>query len=82
MVRTRLILTAAIAAIAFTACGKKADAPQTEAEAKASKDAGAKSVRDNAVWGTQVQAHDKAKDVQKTMDKQFEDTQKKIDEAK
>ena len=79
---TRLLIATAIASLALAGCGKKADAPKTEAEIKTEKDAAAKSVRDNAVWGTQVQAHDKAKDVQKTMDKQFDETQKKIDDAK
>jgi hypothetical protein len=80
MVTTRLLITLVATTLALAACGKKADAPKTAAEIQAEKDATAKAVRSNALTAAPMAGYDKAKDVQKTMDKQFEDTNKKIDE--
>ncbi len=61
MVKKTLVAGITIAlAMALTACGKK-EAPQTAEQAKAEKDAAAKTVRENPVYGDQVKAMDKAK---------------------
>ncbi len=56
--------------VGFAACGRKEGSePRSAEQVKAEKAASEKSVRDNAIWGEQVKALDKAKDVQKTMEK-------------
>ncbi len=72
--------------IAFAACSKKVEdkpktAAQPEAEKQAEKAAVDKSVRDNPVYGDQIKALDKAKEVQKTVEAQAEEQAKKIDDA-
>jgi hypothetical protein len=56
-------------------CGKKAEisAPVEKAEA-------AKAVRENQVYGEQVKALDKAKEMQKSLDAQTAESTKKLDE--
>lgn len=64
----------------LAACGKKDDAAPSAEQRQAEKAAADKSVRDNAVWGEQVKALDKAKELQKTMEKQAAELAKKADE--
>jgi ABC-type glycerol-3-phosphate transport system substrate-binding protein len=80
MVTTRLLIALTAATVALAACGKKADAPKTAAEIQAEKDATAKAVRSNALTAAPMAGYDKAKDMQKAVDKQAEETSKKIDE--
>ncbi len=76
------LMVAILAALSITACSKKAeDKPKTTEQLQAEKAATDKAVRDNVVYGNQIKALDKAKDVQKTVDAQAEAQAKKIDEA-
>ena len=69
-------------AISLSACSKKAEeSPKSAEQLKTEKAATDKTVRDNAVYGNQIKALDKAKDVQKVADEQAAETAKKIDEA-
>lgn len=62
MVKKSIVVVAVLTtAVALGACGKQDAAPQTAEQAKAEKDATAKAVRDNPVYGDQVKAMDKAK---------------------
>jgi hypothetical protein len=80
MVITLRIIVIAFIGAALGACSKTSEpTPKTAEQRAAEKTSNDKSVRDNAVWGTQVQALDKAKDVQKAADQQAEDTRKKIE---
>ena len=77
-----ILLALALAVLTLGACGKKSEPlPKTTEERAADKAAAEKSVRDNAVWGAQVQSLDKAKGVQATVDTQAEDTRKKIEDS-
>jgi len=72
--------------LSLGACSKKVEdkpktAAQPEAEKQAEKAAVDKSVRDNPVYGNQIKALDKAKEVQKTVEAQAEEQAKKIDDA-
>ncbi len=73
---TRLTLVCLLTAT-LAACSKKDDDAPSAEQVKAEKAAADKSVRDNAVWGEQVKALDKAKEVQK----QSEEAAKKLEEA-
>lgn len=76
------MMVATLAVLSITACSKKAeDKPKTAEQLQAEKVATDKAVRDNVVYGNQIKALDKAKDVQKTVDAQAEEQAKKIDEA-
>ena len=69
-------------AISLSACSKKTEElPKSAEQLKTEKAATDKTVRDNAVYGNQIKALDKAKDVQKVADEQAAETAKKIDEA-
>ena len=85
MVKMRL-LTVMIVAIALGGCGKKTDVPaKTTEQAKAEKDAAAKAVRDNPVYGEQFKSLDKAKATAAAAEeaaKKTTDELKKLDEAK
>lgn len=62
MVNKSFSMAAALTMVlALGACSKTDSTPQTAEQAKAEKDAAAKSVRDNPVYGDQVKAMDKAK---------------------
>lgn len=68
--------------LSLGACSKKVeDKPKTAAQLQAEKAAVDKSVRDNPVYGDQIKALDKAKEVQKTVEAQAEEQAKKIDDA-
>ena len=76
------VLSACAFAISLSACSKKAEeSPKSAEQLKTEKAATDKTVRDNAVYGKQIKALDKAKDVQKVADEQAAETAKKIDEA-
>jgi len=76
---TALVMIASVATITLSAgCGKKEQAKSAE-QVQADKDATSKAVRSNALTATPMAGYDKAKDVQKTMDKQAEDANKKIE---
>ena len=76
------MMVAMLAVLSITACSKKVeDKPKTAEQLQAEKAAADKAVRDNVVYGNQIKALDKAKDVQKTVDAQAEEQAKKIDEA-
>lgn len=76
------MMVATLAVLSITACSKKTeDKPKTVEQQQAEKAAADKAVRDNVVYGNQIKALDKAKDVQKTVDAQAEEQAKKIDEA-
>ena len=76
------MMVAMLAVLSITACSKKVeDKPKTAEQLQAEKVAADKAVRDNVVYGNQIKALDKAKDVQKTVDAQAEEQAKKIDEA-
>lgn len=79
---TLSVLVISLATIlAAAGCGKKAAEPaKTADQVSAEKAATEKRVRENAVWGEQVKALDKAKDVQKSVDSQAAETAKKIDD--
>ncbi len=64
-----------VACFIQTGCGKKAEisAPVEKVDA-------AKAVRDNQVYGEQVKALDKAKEMQKSLDAQTAESTKKLDE--
>lgn len=78
---TKLILVAAVlvATLALGACGKKDNTVQTPEQAKAEKDAAAKAVRDNPVYGDQFKAMDKAKAVTDDATKKSDEALKKAD---
>ena len=78
MVSAPRIAVMVFLAVTMSACGKNKEPMPKTIEQKAADD---KSVRDNAVWGAQVQALDKAKGVQATIDQQAEDARKKIDDS-
>jgi len=59
--RSIFVLAAFMMAVPLGACGKKESTPPTAEQAKAEKDASAKTVRENPVYGDQVKAMDKAK---------------------
>lgn len=68
--------------LSLGACSKKVEEkPKTAEQLQAEKAAVDKSVRDNPVYGNQIKALDKAKEVQKTVDAQAEEQAKKIDDA-
>jgi len=78
------IMVVTMVAMALAACGKQADAPaKTTEQAQAEKDAANKAVRENAVYGGQFKALDKAKATAAASDeaaKKTEDALKKVDE--
>lgn len=75
-------LLASAMVLSLGACSKKVeDKPKTAAQPEAEKAAVDKSVRDNPVYGDQIKALDKAKEVQKTVEAQAEEQAKKIDDA-
>lgn len=59
--RSIFVWAALMMAVLLGACSKKESAPPTAEQAKAEKDAAAKAVRENPVYGDQVKAMDKAK---------------------
>ena len=76
-----LIFALLIAAAALGGCGKSGtDGPKTAADLKAEREEATKKSRENPVFGTQLQALDKAKGVQDMVNKQTEDAKAKIDE--
>ena len=84
---TKGMVVVAMLAVAFgiSACGKKAEPPKTAEQQKAEKDAAAKMVRDNPVYGDQFKAMDKAKataDQAANATQKTEEALKKSDEAK
>ena len=83
---TMRLLAVMIVAIALGGCGKKTDVPgKTAEQAKAEKDAAAKAVRDNPVYGEQFKSLDKAKATAAAAEeaaKKTTDELKKLDEAK
>jgi hypothetical protein len=81
VVKTWFVFSLLCAAVAVTGCGKKSEeTAKTADQVSAEKAATEKRVRENAVWGEQVKALDKAKDVQKSVDTQAAETAKKIDD--
>jgi cell division protein FtsB len=69
-------------AFTITACTKKAeDKPKTAEQTQAEKAAAEKMVRDNPVYGEQIKALDKAKEMQKAMDALAAENAKKIDDV-
>ena len=78
MVSATRMVVMVLLSVAMSACGKNNEPMPKAVEQKAVND---KSVRDNPVWGAQVQALDKAKGVQGTIDQQAEDARKKIDDS-
>ncbi len=84
MVITR-ILVVLLMAITVVACGKKAEPVKSAEEQKAEKDAATKATRENAVYGEQLKALDKAKETAKAADeavKKTEEALKKAEEGK
>lgn len=76
-----LRIFATVAAIALVgACGKKEPPAKTADQLKAEKEAAIKASRENPVYGNQLQAHDKAKELADQANKQAEETKKKIEE--
>ena len=75
---TAITLSALALCAALPGCGKKEEA-KTAAQVQAEKDATAKAVRTNALTATPMSGLDKANTVQGPMDKQAEETNKKID---
>ncbi len=76
---TKTFACAALAALLILpACGKKEET-KTAAQIQAEKDATAKAVRSNALTAAPMAGLDKANTVQGTMDKQAEETSKKIE---
>ena len=58
-----VVATVIAATIALAGCGKKAEAPvKTSEQIKAEQDAATKATRENAVYGEQLKALDKAKE--------------------
>ena len=82
MVRIFVSAVIALMALGAAACGKKVDTPPSAEQAKAEKDAAAKAVRDNPVYGDQFKAMDKAKATADEATKKTEDVLKKAEEAK
>ena len=86
MLTKRILLGSMIAmAMTLSACGKKAEPAKTAEEQKAEKDAAAKMVRDNPVYGDQFKAMDKAKataDQAANATQKTEDALKKAEETK
>jgi hypothetical protein len=80
MVNKSTVLLAIVAAtLALGACGKKDGVTQTPEQAKAEKDAAAKAVRENPVYGDQFKSMDKAKAVTDDASKKAEEALKKAD---
>jgi len=86
MVMKRTLVLAMIAmATTLTACGKKSEPAKTAEEQKAEKDAAAKMVRDNPVYGDQFKAMDKAKataDAAANATQKTDDALKKAEDGK
>ena len=78
MVSAARMMIMVLLGVTMSACGKNKEPMPKTIEQKTADD---KSVRDNAVWGAQVQALDKAKGVQAAIDQQAEDARKKIDDS-
>lgn len=69
-------------AFAITACSKKVeDKAKSIEQTQAENAAAAKMVRDNPVYGEQIKALDKAKEMQKAMDALAAENAKKIDDV-
>ncbi|MBL8517634.1 MAG: hypothetical protein JNM76_11785 [Betaproteobacteria bacterium] len=64
----------------LAACGKSEPPAKSAEQLKAEKDAATKASRENPVYGNQLQAYDKAKELADQANKQAEETKKKIDE--
>jgi mRNA-degrading endonuclease toxin of MazEF toxin-antitoxin module len=76
------ILLLICVALATTACSKKVEEkPKTAEQTQAEKAAAEKMVRDNPVYGEQIKALDKAKEMQKAMDALAAENAKKIDDV-
>lgn len=78
--KPELLAFALIAAFGLMGCGKKEPPAKTAEQVKAEKDTATKASRENPVYGNQLQAHDKAKELADQANKQAEETKKKIDE--
>jgi mRNA-degrading endonuclease toxin of MazEF toxin-antitoxin module len=69
-------------ALTITACLKKVeDKPKSAEQTQTEKAAAEKMVRDNPVYGEQIKALDKAKEMQKAMDDLAAENAKKIDDV-
>jgi mRNA-degrading endonuclease toxin of MazEF toxin-antitoxin module len=69
-------------ACTIAACSKRTeDKPKTAEQTQAENAAAAKMVRDNPVYGEQIKALDKAKEMQKNMDALAAENAKKIDDV-
>ncbi len=69
-------------ACTMVACSKKSeDKPKTAEQTQAEKAAAEKMVRDNPVYGEQIKALDKAKEMQKNMDALAAENAKKIEDV-
>jgi mRNA-degrading endonuclease toxin of MazEF toxin-antitoxin module len=76
------ILLLIFLAFTISACSKKVeDKPKTPEQTQAEKVAAEKMVRDNPVYGEQIKALDKAKEMQKAMDALAAENAKKIDDV-
>ena len=74
------IFAFAVLALALAGCGKMEPPAKTAEQLKAEVDASTKASRENPVYGNQLQAHDKAKELADQANKQAEESKKKIDE--
>jgi mRNA-degrading endonuclease toxin of MazEF toxin-antitoxin module len=76
------ILLLIFLACTMIACSKKAEEkPKTAEQIQTEKAAAEKMVRDNPVYGEQIKALDKAKEMQKAMDALAAENAKKIDDV-
>ena len=81
-----VMMLATLLTASLSACGKKADTPvKTNEQVKAEQDAATKATRENAVYGEQLKALDKAKATAAATEdaaKKTEDALKKAEEGK
>jgi mRNA-degrading endonuclease toxin of MazEF toxin-antitoxin module len=76
------ILLLIFLACTMVACSKKVEEkPKTAEQIQTEKAAAEKMVRDNPVYGEQIKALDKAKEMQKAMDALAAENAKKIDDV-
>jgi hypothetical protein len=75
----RLSLAVGLLALAVLGACKPRQEPMPKTEAEKSADG--RAVRDNAVWGAQVQALDKAKAIDPASSQAADEARRKIDEA-
>ncbi len=80
MVITRVLVVLSMA-IAVVACGKKAEPVKSAQEQKIEKDTATKATRENAVYGEQLKALDKAKEAAATADAAVKKTEEALKEA-